>query len=406
MLNTTMQDALTDILTRGANAQQLEGQTDDMVLSSVKATRRKLTKQSKKPAAKPAAAKNPFREHKKGFPDSPGTDPMTETPIFGPRYVDPKRKNPFSVHAYPVVSVPPDAKPEIQKPKQMDVVPKVEEPTTNKPDAEVPVETSTLASKPDLPDESKPVSEDQPENLRPVLVTPPTKEDRLLQLVEQTPVSEPPALPEPPLIENVPEKDGVQTTIDEAEAAIVLPPNLQWLEKPTPFSANLSTIVEELSAAKQRVIFTLDQHRLRQKEYRSQLDAEEYGIEVEKENLRKLDDTIAACALVAEQSGKLQPDLLVVEQIHHKHHSAQKAVKTSGPRLWTSDDPTMCHQADVIRFFDANPNTNWTAPEIRKLLPAAKQAHAKKHVNVILAALNNLGTIRRVGTGIYRMDKA
>lgn len=373
MRNTTMQDALTAILC-GANA-ELESQSNEAVLSAERATRRKLSKTGRSTTRAISGASKDKAE----LLDS------------SPRYIDPRRKNPFAVHVHPVVAIlKPPAEPEpelaVQKSERLDLPPKTK-PCEIVPPPQIP----NLVSEPEVAIEAKPipVSEKQPETLQPVLV-PATKE----ALVEEKPQLETSALPETPVI------DSEYEDVEDAPA-VVLPSNLGWLKKPTPFASNLTAIVDELRDARQRVIFTLEQHQARQKEFRKQLDAAEYGIEEEKENLRILDDNISACALVAEQSANLKPGLLVANKIHHEK-------KVRGPytsRRWNLDDATMCHQKDIIRFFEANPNMNWTALEIKKTLPAAKQEHAKKHLNIILSALNKMGVIRRVGNGIYRMDK-
>jgi hypothetical protein len=374
MRNTTMQDALTAILC-GANA-ELESQSNEAVLSAERATRRKLSKTGRSTTRAISGASKDKAE----LLDS------------SPRYIDPRRKNPFAVHVHPVVAIlKPPAEPElaVQQSERLDLPPKTK-PCEIVPPPQIP----NLVSEPEVAIEAKsiPISEKQPETLQPVLV-PATKE----ALVEEKPQLETSALPETPVI------DSEYEDVEDAPA-VVLPSNLEWLKKPTPFASNLTAIVDELRDARQRVIFTLEQYQARQKELRKQLDAAEYGIKEEKENLCVLDDNISACALVAEQSANLKPGLLVVNQIHHRHLQKEAGAPRT-PRRWSVDDVTMCHQKDIVRFFEANPNMNWTATEITKALPAAKHAHAKTHLNIILAALNKTGEIRRVTKGVYRVDK-
>ena len=256
MRNTTMQDALTDILTRGVNT-QLEHQTDEAVLSAVKATRRKLTKKTKE----------------QGFAASFPSQNKPKSPAFAPRYIDPRRKNPFAVHVHPAAFVPEprvEAEPELEIKESEQQVPVVE---TKQPETEaspkivnVPIELKSPVEV--TPATPAPIPEKQPENPR--LVLEPFPEAREPHLFEEKSQPETPALPETPVIDS--EYENVET-----EPAIVLPSNLEWLKKPTPFSTNLTAIVDELRDARQRVIFTLEQYQARQKELRKQLDAAEIG---------------------------------------------------------------------------------------------------------------------------------
>ena len=371
MRNTTMQDALMSILTSESNT-SLESQTDEAVLSAVGATRRKLTKESKKTKHTAAITRR-----------------IQPAEIRRPRGFT--KISPFSVSASPEITIP---KAVVERESERKI-PKVESPVpaavleTKKPDV---LETSLPggAVSPLISPLQSLNSEPKPENL------PEPQTENLKILPNESSAGHEPFS----------EVAGQPASLaEEIETpAIILPSDLTWLEKPTPFSSNLSVIVGQLRDARQRVIFTLEQCQARQKEYRKQLDAAEYGIEEQKENLRKLDDTISACSLVAEQSASLKPDLLATDTVHHHKHIEKRAITPGSRRSWNPNDPTMCHQRDVVNFFKANPNTNWTAVEIIKSLPAAKQAHAKKHVNIILSALNKLGTVRRMGTGIYRMD--
>jgi hypothetical protein len=195
--------------------------------------------------------------------------------------------------------------------------------------------------------------------------------------------------------------EGEELKSIEDAPIITLPPNLAWLEKPTPFSNNLSAIAESLRAARQRVIFTLGQHQARAAEFKAQWDAEVHGAEVQRGYLRALDDTLSACALVAEQSAGLEPRLLTAGGPHHKaDHERTKRIYTSA--RWDRTNPNYCREEDVIKFFAANPKTNWKAAEVCANLPPAKQAHARKNMPVTLASMARAGKIQRVGFGIYR----
>lgn len=215
-----------------------------------------------------------------------------------------------------------------------------------------------------------------------------------------------------------------------------LPPqtiSLEWLKQPTPFAADLNVMVEKLRSARQMVIFTLEQHRARAKEYRAKLDEAEYGVEVERENLRQLEDTIVACALVAEQSAAIKKGLLNLNGAHpkkmgkkHVHFVGEgegtdsenkvpengssvledggSLAAPSAPRKgrWT-DDPNCLRRADVFKVMEENPGRNWTAAEVCAELPANKRARAKEVMAVLLSGLCNIGRLERITTGVYRL---
>jgi hypothetical protein len=176
-----------------------------------------------------------------------------------------------------------------------------------------------------------------------------------------------------------------------------LPPSLAWLEKPSPFSVNLNAIVESLRDARTRANFTLGEHLARAKEYRGRLEAEEFGIETQRENLKVLDDTISACALVAEQSLGIEPALLSTG--HAKVASAPREHRYHRP---ATNDPSILRIKDVSKFFENNRETNWTVAEILPLLPAAKRQHAKSYLPNVLSTLCDAKEILRVSRGIYR----
>ena len=376
MQNTTMQDALTKILNGpGGVSRQLADQTDDAVLSAVRATRRKLRKTTSK------SKRAPVPEEKK----------KTETAVFAPRYVDPRRKNPFSVHAYSVLRVP-----EAEEEKASEPVSAVLTSETSESEMAAAGKDLHLSSNVKIPvvEESTPISNLPPESTAsaslPSIPSLPAKENS---------ISEPLAKPESPAPDTTPEEE-------EALPAAVLPSNLQWLKKPTPFSSNLTAIVDELRDARQRVIFTLQQHQARQKEFRKQLDVAEFGIAEQEENLRQLDDTISACALVAEQSNGLNPVLLVANPVHHHRHVERKMGTPFASIGMRKRDPAICHPNDLIQFFKANSGVNWSVSEVYKALSASKKEHTEKQqIYAILSALSKSGRIQRVGNGIYRMDK-
>jgi hypothetical protein len=178
-----------------------------------------------------------------------------------------------------------------------------------------------------------------------------------------------------------------------------VPPDLSWLEKQTPFSDSLKAMVDHLRDAKSHLAFSMEQERTQQKKLEEELFAVQYRIEQQRESLRQIDDTISACALVAEQSAGIEPTLLAARRNHAK---PEKPTKGATGR-WSVSDASMCRQADIVKFFTENLGTNWTSAEIREQLPAGKRAHAKHYLPVLLATMCRDGKIQRISFGIYRL---
>jgi hypothetical protein len=307
--------------------------------------------------------------------------------LLGPRYrTPPKHANPFQVHAfssgYTIDRMIKDDQ-EPQTIPDIEESPAIEESAPEEPIPEEPI--------PDEPAKDELAVEDAPledESIEPE----PTPETQPFQ--ESTSAAAPavnsglPAVPSPAL---------------EEGPVVTLPSNLTWLEKPTPFSNNLSVIVNNLRDARARVSFTLEQHLLHAQEYRQKLDIEEFGAEQQRENLRVLENTISACALVAEQSMGIEPALLVFNDFHRTKGPATVARETRRTIIMPDrDDKTILRLEDVRRFFRENPGTNWTAAEILAALPAAKREHAKVYLPNVLKVMHDKDEIQRIDRGIYR----
>lgn len=193
--------------------------------------------------------------------------------------------------------------------------------------------------------------------------------------------------------------------LTEEETAPVnpLPPNLAWLEKQTPFGENLKGMVSILRDAKTRIVCDLEQLRKRQKNLEAELFQVQYSVEQKKDDLRQLDNTISACALVAEQSTGIQPGLLALNGTHHRKptNGAGKHI----PHTFGKNDPGTLHLDEIRKFFAENPDTNWTAGEICKQLPESKQEHGKTYLSTALTNLTQMEEIQRVDRGIYRLIK-
>lgn len=331
-----------------------------------------------------------------------------------PRYVvPPKRRNPFSHHAYPFYEAPSQPEPEAE-PEALE---------TGQPEVNEIHEVPPVAVQEEQQDKADEVEAVLDSQFVVHREEPVTTNDELSAVN---------CLEPPPSLAEVPhEVPNVVPAMAEAGTPVLhppnedlfagtpvpyTPPNLAWLEEHTPFADHLRGIVDDCRVAKSKVGFTLEQSLLRQKELREQikslsarLEGEEFTAEQQREALRQLDDTISACALVAEQSSAIDVSLLITPKLKHKQKAESPIVEGEEPkqrrgynRRWATDDATACKRQDIVKFFENNPGTNWTAPEIRKLLPAAKQAHAKEYLNVLLSALYKDGLIQRLGVGIYR----
>jgi hypothetical protein len=209
-------------------------------------------------------------------------------------------------------------------------------------------------------------------------------------------------IPVPNLIEKVETKNLED---ENGLAAIALPPGLQWLEKSTPFGDHLRPMVDRLRAAKTEVVIVLEQSTLRQTDLRNQiaalkdrLDKEEYLGEQQREYLRQLDEVIAACALVAEQSVGIEQILYTPAKKHIKANSTGEKRKYRDRQV---DERSTCHRADIEKIFTDSPDRKWSNQEIIDDLPLAKQAHAKMYIYAVLSTMAKEGAIRRIAPGVY-----
>jgi hypothetical protein len=321
---------------------------------------------------------------------------------LGPRYIpNPKLKNPFSVHVYPVLAPGQNDDPYAEEP-ETPVLPletkqsgteavsgKVEDAQTQEPvvlqNAPLVVETSQPESTLQIVEELK--EESTMNATQAVIVSPESAEK--ISLVPQLKSDLPVEIKDSPKPE---EKPAVVVSSSS---------NLEWLNKPTPFKDHLKGMVENLSDAKNNIAFTLEQLRARQKKLESELFEVQFLIEQQKDNLRQLDDTISACALVAEQSASIPPGLLT-SVTAHKTHAKTEDYTNGKIKHRGLDDPTACHQGDIVKFFAMHPNSDWTSSTILEELPEIKREHAKKYLNVLLPTMYKGGKIQRVGIGIYR----
>jgi len=201
-------------------------------------------------------------------------------------------------------------------------------------------------------------------------------------------------------------------------------PNLSWPQKQSPFDADLKPIESRLRDARTRVAFTLEQLREQEKNLDTQLCGVRSQLEKYRERVRQINEAIAACVLLAEQSAGLEPGLLTAGGTHHRSSGSPRTglrpgggemparISAAGKRTITmpaKNDPTILRIEDLRQFFKNNPKDNpdddgegWDAAAIRARLPAIQQAHAKISLPSALINLRKMDEIRCVSRGRYQ----
>jgi hypothetical protein len=399
MRNTLMQDKLKALLVSpppllvSPSDPQLQRKTEVLIASAIKSARRPSKKKSIS-----AVFKNPYQ----AIANVP--EPHSS------RYVTPpSKRNPFSVHVHPVSpelvenSEPslPELKAEEPKIEEIEE-PRIEEPKIEEVKAEPPIAVvpealpqqapvpEPVAEIPTIPETETPAETDAPKISLVATVTPirPSEVSEISVLVPSEKAAE-----EHPSQEETP------------QSIAALPQNLKWLEQSTPFDTHLHSMVDQLRTAKTSVVFTLSQSTARQTELKDQiavlkdkLDKEEFLGEQQREYLHQLDEVIAACALVAEQSSTVESILRVPDHVAHKHHEGGPKRQYHKAAL---DSPTVCHREDVLKVIKENPGRKWSNAEIVQALPAAKRSNAKQYVYALLSSFTKEGLIQRIAPGIY-----
>ena len=408
MRNTTMRETLEAALSVQNAA--IAGRSNDEILSAVKATRRELRKEETEKKLRSITA----GKHEVPPKSSTFARLKNSPAAASPRYVaPPSKQNPFSRHAYA-------GEPHSTLLDELAKEAKVASQQASEPASE---QTPELASPAEPVSEStKPSAEHwfgvpasqraTPATMDPSLGTPAVSESASQQaseeqeevLAEPEKESEGPVLvPPAPVLTLV----GAPQTRESDEAEELMrqvPANLEWLERPSPFSGHLRGMVDSLRDARSKLNFILEQATKRSREFREKLEQEEAVIQRTREEVRQIDDAISACALVAEQSASIKPELLQPAHAHKTAAAKKAGAPAEGAKKggrWSRDDAFL-RTADAEAFFAANPGTNWTAGEIRATLPASKQEHARNYMPVLLSQMYKAGKIQRVGVGIYR----
>ena len=384
---------------------------------------KKVTTPTKKPAvsATPKKAEVLLQEPVISQVETTETMPLISTvvntnEILGPRYIpNPKMKNPFSVHVYPVFGPGQNGDPYAKEPEAPVLPPETTQSVTEavseqKKDTET-EEPVVLQNAPSAVETSQPaevktlLTEENTSNiLQPTLqiVEEPKEDMNTTQAVIVSSESAEKISLIPQLKPDLPVEIKESAQPAQEPAAVVSPSsNLEWLNKPTPFKDHLKGMVENLRDAKNNIAFTLEQLRGRQKKLEDELYQVQFSIEQQKENLRQLDDTISACALVAEQSASIPPGLLTSTMVHKTHAKTENYVKGKN-HYRDPNNPSTCRQLDLEKFFADNPDSDWTAHTIWERLPPIKKEHARKYLSVLLPTMYNNGKIQRVAIGTYR----
>jgi len=329
--------------------------------------------------------------------------------------VPPKKSKPFAVHVYPMVSpfatglsslkVVEEEEPAVEVTKEPL---KVE----TKPEPEIVVAPPAISvSKPVVQPEAVP----EPKTVVNTTVTPEPKAivqeepKPILVVEEKEEVSE--SIPPQKAISAIEVKAEAPQSADLTPAKTSLPPDLKWLEKQTPFVGDLQSIVGRVRDAKARIAFTLEQLRHRESEIQKQyekmhadLDTVQFQIEQHRDYVHQLDEMIAACALVAEQSAALDVNLFTQVSVHHQKAESDNWRHTpKGKTARWSDDPAFCHRKDVLDILQADKQREWKASDVCSLLPEIKKKHGRKVIPSILSNLTNEGILRRVSLGVYRV---
>jgi hypothetical protein len=368
---------------------------------------KKVTTSTKKPAvsATPKKAEVLLQEPIISQVETTDTMPLITTivntnEISGPRYVpNPRMRNPFSVHVYPVFDPGQNGDPYAKEPEAPVLSPETTQSVTEavseqKKDTEteepVVLQNAHSVVETSQPEPALQIVEKPKEDMnttQAVIVSSESTEE--ISLVPQLK----PALPT--------EIKDLAEPAEKPAAVVSTSSNLEWLNKPTPFKDHLKGMVENLRDAKNNIAFTLEQLRGRQKKLEGELFEVQFSIEQQKENLRQLDDTISACALVAEQSASIPPGLLTSATVHKTHAKTENYVKGKN-HYRDPNNPSTCRQLDIEKFFADNPDSDWTAHTICECLPPIKQEHARKYLSVLLPTMFNSGKIQRVALGTYR----
>lgn len=275
--------------------------------------------------------------------------------LLGPRYVTPpKRANPFSMHAYPASTFL----------------------TVDKKEP-----TETIGSALGV------------EAAKPLISLP---------------------VPEPASQESSHSEAAIPVVGDSPSPSAATPVPSSFPQSQTAYPPQLKSLMDSYAMAKSAIAFTLEQLHTRRKKTEEELAARQRDLESidrqvehEKENLRKIDEIIAASALLAEQVAVAPAGLLSFKGAHHKTSTGSARDPNQYANRW-SDDPSILHIADVRKFFAEHPalppngKAGWDAAAIVPELPAIKQTHAKLSVPGMLKSMTDSGVIERVGRGLYK----
>lgn len=249
-----------------------------------------------------------------------------------------------------------------------------------------------------------PVEVESVASLEPEEVTIPVGATYFREATAPEPTPEP--TPEPPphsvsseLANDENDPQGRFHSVRNTEAAVAPPPvqqaNMQWLERQTPYTDQLAILTNPARFTRSSLAFELENLRNQLRITEDQALNLQIIIEQKTKAVEQIDDYLAACALVAEQSEGIKQIVIAP--------SKAKQSSTAAPRMITSSED-LYSTRDCLAYFEKNPNTNISLQELVEHTPAGKRVSAKKYVSQRAFQLKEQGKIRRVMEGVYRLD--
>jgi hypothetical protein len=157
-----------------------------------------------------------------------------------------------------------------------------------------------------------------------------------------------------------------------------------------PFSQHVASIVDSLRSSRTLLSCSLENSQARANALTAELDGVNAQRALDLAALQQIDDTLAACQLVVDNSSKIAPQWLKPSTAKH----------TS--RVAYSNGATFTY-ADARKVFHSHPGQSFTAKEIADAASPEKQASARTSLPPALSYLRAKGEIVRIGRGTYQL---